>query len=622
MGLIKILRVSLLTVLLAGSEAAADDMRLESAEGDVTTNEYRAFIAKVNDMPPPPGNNIGNVMVYESVGGGKLHGLQTFYSFTKDRTVLDKAVVWSDAFLHARNDPTNGRVVWTGKRELCWPNKETNDDAHVLYSGAENGDVIEHIVNTAKLILENPAIWPETAPADTYGFGATYLERAKTYVNECQRSAETTIVPWYVQSTQDGYRLIHPDDRVYWKYCESTGPVPWNQQQCIVGGLLRLAQCHRLLNDGNTNTVYYEKITGDAADWFFASCMLVNAKGHVGYDWAYDRTLDIAAEPEDTGHSFYDVYVMRAYLANLGPTRTNMQRLINSAKFVLYLGTNRFAGQLNGTSNERRYQRKYLNYPWIEMSVLDREFYRMTAGAVLTSDQYFDDIPVEAAVLAAKHYWATARSAPPEIAEDASGLPPVPYVPQFSPRRLGRAGVPGICLLLWVGSELWLSLRKRSNDKSVSKDRGSLGLIWLVNSVAFWLGISAVFRHPEYHLPWPVIHQIGYCLFAAGLALRWYAIIYLGRFFTTNVAIASDHTVIDTGPYRLVRHPSYAGGLMTILGYGLILQNWVSIVIIVSCTFAVQLWRMHVEEKALAEGLGEPYRKYMLRTKRLVPWVY
>jgi hypothetical protein len=264
-------------------------MTLEGTDGDVTTKEYQSFIDKLHYLPPPPTNNIGNLMVDER-DGARLHGMQTFYSLTKDRRVLDLAIVWSDAFLHARNDPVNGRIVWTGKRELCWPNKAT-DDAQALYSGTENGDVIEHIVNTAKLILENPSLWTETAPTDIYGFGATYLDRAKTYVRECQRSAETTMVPWYVRSTNEGYRLIHPDSQAYWNACSSSGPVPWNQQQMIVGGLLRLAQCHRLLKDGDANIAYYEKITADAADWFFANAVPVSAHNRVCYDWAYVVTL-------------------------------------------------------------------------------------------------------------------------------------------------------------------------------------------------------------------------------------------------------------------------------------------------------------------------------------------
>jgi hypothetical protein len=57
------------------------------------------------------------------------------------------------------------------------------------------------------LILEDPSLWSGEAPPDRFGFGATYLDRAKTYVRECQRSAEATIVPWFVRNTKDGYRL-------------------------------------------------------------------------------------------------------------------------------------------------------------------------------------------------------------------------------------------------------------------------------------------------------------------------------------------------------------------------------------------------------------------------------
>jgi len=614
----------LAVLLLAGITASADDLRFEGVDGDVTTNEYQSFIDKLNYLPPPPTNNIGNLMVDEK-DGARLHGMQTFYAFTHDRRDLDMAIVWSDSFLHARNDPTNGRVLWTGKRELCWPNKDPHDTGQALYSGTENGDVIEHIVNTARLILENPAVWNETAPPDTFGFGATYLERAKTYVRECQRSAETTIVPWYVRQTKDGYRLIHPDSKIYYKYCESSGPVPWNQQQSIVGGLLRLAQCHRLLNDGATNIAYYEKITADAAAWFFASALPVSAHNRVCYQWTYVATRDLADWPEVTTESDYDMFIFRAFQANLGPTRQQMQRLINTARFVMYLGTNRIAGKVNGTRTAERHERQFLNFEWIEMSVLDRGFYHLVVDTVLTSHEYYDNIAVEAAVLSAKHYWATTTNAPPEIVEDASKFPPVPQISESTlkyRRYLQHVPPQGWCLLLWVGSEFLLTLFKRSKGNAISKDRCSLGLIWLVNTAAFTFGIQAAYRLPACRIPWPEVSEFGYALFAAGLVLRWYSVIYLGRWFTTNVAIATDHRIVDTGPYRWIRHPSYAGAQLIIIGWCLTVGNWASLAIIFLPAFAAQLWRIHVEEKALRDGVGEPYRRYMERTKRLLPWIY
>jgi hypothetical protein len=459
---------TILLLIFFSSRVFAHDMRFDSIEGDVTTNECRSFIEHLDQqLPPPPTNNIGNLMVDEK-DGARLHGMQTFYSFTHDRRVLDFAIAWSDAFLHARNDPTNGRVIWTGKRDLCWPNKAT-DEAQALHSGAENGDVIEHIVNTARLILENPAVWNETAPADKFGFGATYLERAKTYVRECQRSAETTIVPWFVRSTGDGYRLYHPDSPDYLKCCGDSGPVPWNQQQELAGALLRLAQCHRLLNDGNTNIGYYETITADAADWFFASALPVSAHNRVCYQWTYVAPRDPADWPEVTTEADYDMFIFRAFQANLGPTRQQMQRLINTARFVMYLGTNRIAGKVNGTSNAERHERQFLNFEWIEMSVLDHEFYHLVASTVLTSHEYCDNLAVEAAVLAAKHYWATNTVVQPEMIEDASGLPPLRQVSPVPARIMRHWRLAGIIVLAWLGVRLLMMYFRRSRTRAVSK---------------------------------------------------------------------------------------------------------------------------------------------------------
>ncbi len=452
-----------------GNAAEDRDMVLEGLDGDVTTNEYQSFVDKLNFLPPPPCNNIGNLMVDEK-DGARLHGMQTFYSFTHDRRDLDMAIVWSDAFLHARNDPTNGRIIWTGKRDLCWPNMATNDGVWALHAGAENGDVIEHIVNTARLILENPAAWNKTAPPDRFGFGATYLDRAKTYVRECQRSADATIVPWFVRSTKDGYRLYYPDSADYFKSADGNekGPIPWNQQQALVGGLLRLAQCHRLLNDGDTNIAYYEKITADVAAWFFANAVPVSAKNHVCYLWSYGLPRDPAVSPEVTYESDYDMFIFRAYQANLGPTRQQMQRLINTGRYMMYLGTNRISGYINGTSdnNSSRHERHYFEFEWIEMSVLDHDFYRMTAGNILAINEYWDNLAVEAAVLSAKHYWATTTNPPPEIIEDAKGIPPMPQFSRGSTiiSRHWRLGL-GTILLSWLGIKLLLMFLRRAKIK-------------------------------------------------------------------------------------------------------------------------------------------------------------
>ena len=116
---------------------------------------------------------------------------------------------------------------------------------------------------------------------------------------------------------------------------------------------------------------------------------------------------------------------------------------------------------------------------------------------------------------------------------------------------------------LWGASELCLVLARRSKSGATSKDRHSLGLIWLVTLSAIALGFVAAKQLHECRLPWPKLAlEIGGCLFVLGLALRWYSIFRLGRLFTMNVAIAEDHPLVDFGPYRFIRHPSYTGSLL------------------------------------------------------------
>lgn len=176
---------------------------------------------------------------------------------------------------------------------------------------------------------------------------------------------------------------------------------------------------------------------------------------------------------------------------------------------------------------------------------------------------------------------------------------------------------------LWGAFELSLSLAKRSRPDATSKDRRSLGLIWLVALSGVGLGIGAAWLFPAMEPSFArTMKVVGCVLFGLGLTLRLISIICLGRFFTTNVAIASDHRLIESGPYRFIRHPSYTGSLLSMLGCALTFANWASLLLIFLPFFAINLWRIRIEEEALMEGLGESYHRYMLRTKRLIPKIY
>jgi protein-S-isoprenylcysteine O-methyltransferase len=172
-------------------------------------------------------------------------------------------------------------------------------------------------------------------------------------------------------------------------------------------------------------------------------------------------------------------------------------------------------------------------------------------------------------------------------------------------------------------SELYLALTRHSRTQAISRDRRSLMLLWTIIIVSLWLGIQMVWLLPGATVPYPRgFYLFGFLMFLGGLILRWYSIGYLGRYFTVDVSISTEHKVIDSGPYRYVRHPTYAGALLAFLGLGFCFGNWLSILFMTVPIIAAFLWRIRIEESALIDALGEDYRAYAQRTKRLIPFVY
>src|SRR5207302_11134855 len=166
-------------------------------------------------------------------------------------------------------------------------------------------------------------------------------------------------------------------------------------------------------------------------------------------------------------------------------------------------------------------------------------------------------------------------------------------------------------------SELYLALTRRSGTQAISHDRRSLLLLWAIIIVSLWLGVQMVWLFPNATVRY--LHEfylVGFLLFLGGLILFWYSIGYLGRYFTVDVSISAEHKLIDSGPYRYIRHPTYTGALLSFLGLGFCLGNWLSILFLSLPIIGAFLWRVRIEERALLGALGEQYRPYMRRTKR------
>jgi protein-S-isoprenylcysteine O-methyltransferase Ste14 len=173
----------------------------------------------------------------------------------------------------------------------------------------------------------------------------------------------------------------------------------------------------------------------------------------------------------------------------------------------------------------------------------------------------------------------------------------------------------------FAASEISIRLRSGLHRDGDRKDRGSLVAIVVSLVAGAVLAVAATRVEATTISGWPPV-VVGVVLMWLGVALRQWAVWTLGRFFTVVVRVSDGQTVVEGGPYRWVRHPSYTGLLLTLLGLGFALGNWLSALALVVVPMVGVVVRIRIEERALLDGLGEPYRTYAEGRRRLVPGVW
>jgi protein-S-isoprenylcysteine O-methyltransferase Ste14 len=185
--------------------------------------------------------------------------------------------------------------------------------------------------------------------------------------------------------------------------------------------------------------------------------------------------------------------------------------------------------------------------------------------------------------------------------------------------------------VIWCATEIAIalvSLRNQSKRSSDGADRLSFVVVWCATippiGLALLIREGLVFADGFGSLaalsPW--LGSLGYLALALGISLRIGAVATLKGQFTTHVAILGQHSLVDKGIYRIIRHPAYLGHLASLFGMGLVTANWVSLVVLIVLPLAALVYRIQVEEQALLRHFGSAYRAYVRRTHRLIPGVW
>jgi protein-S-isoprenylcysteine O-methyltransferase len=180
-----------------------------------------------------------------------------------------------------------------------------------------------------------------------------------------------------------------------------------------------------------------------------------------------------------------------------------------------------------------------------------------------------------------------------------------------------------LLIALWAVAEAPMG-REPQRIKASTLDRSTLrintifGYAGFISSLAIapWARHQDAFRLPAW-LAWT-----GILVLVVGTGLRLWSMRTLGRFHTRTLQIQADQVIIEAGPYRLLRHPSYLGGDVALLGVGLTTGAWPSALLMVLPLVAAHVWRIRIEETMMSARFDTQWAAYTKRTWRMIPFVW
>lgn len=177
---------------------------------------------------------------------------------------------------------------------------------------------------------------------------------------------------------------------------------------------------------------------------------------------------------------------------------------------------------------------------------------------------------------------------------------------------------------LWLLSEflIWFFTSsphaRAANQRSGDKGSYLVLMLGFALSVALCMALKTI-------TPWMLpdaFFWIGLVCMVGGIALRSTAVWTLKKAFSLSVTIRSGQSIIQNGPYHLLRHPAYTGTILSLLGFAFAMRPTLAPLAVLLICAAIYGYRITIEERLLLQQFGEEYRQYSGKTWRLIPWVW
>ena len=180
-------------------------------------------------------------------------------------------------------------------------------------------------------------------------------------------------------------------------------------------------------------------------------------------------------------------------------------------------------------------------------------------------------------------------------------------------------------VIMAVNVSLWLyqpAVSAKETAENKTRDNYSVLLIIAMSVLSTVIPIVdwAYFSNPQSSDN--VVTIIGFIVMWFGVILRNYSIKLLGKHFTPTIQLQQDHQLITSGPYQLIRHPSYLGALLAIVGIAIFLNSITGTISTVIAMMIAYVVRISKEEAVLKSLFGATYTEYQKSTKKLIPFLW